>query len=129
MKKHFIFLFILYLVLFGAHISINYALVSPLKLSDIIISHLFLVGLFSAGVFLLHFVNDFDKNKLGVTFLGLSVIKMLFALGYIIVQLYTFSKPNSLAISFVLVYFLYLVYLSVITFGLLNNNDYTKKEE
>lgn len=117
------------MVVFGINTSINYVLESPLKLSDIIISHLFLLGLFSAGVFLLHFVNDFDKNKLGVTFLGLSVVKMLFALGYIIVQIYTFSKPNSLAISFVLVYFLYLVYLSVITFGLLNNNDYTKKEE
>lgn len=129
MKNHLVLLSVVYLLLFGAHFAVNMFFPNPLKIGDVVIMHVFLLGLFSAGVFLLNFINDFDKNKLGVTFLGLSVVKMLFALGYILIQLHVFKKPNSLAISFVLVYFLYLIYISVIAFQLLNKNDYIKKVE
>lgn len=114
--------------LFGAHSLINSLLESPLLFTDIVISHILLVVLFGAGVYLIHFVNDFDKTKVGITFLGLSMIKMLFALGFIIVQIQINNKPNALAISFVGVYFIYLMHLSFVTFSILNLKGDLKKE-
>lgn len=129
MKKHFLLLSILILVLFGSHFLINDFTPTPLKYTDIIISHALLALLSFGGVFLLYFMNDFDAEKVGLTFLSLSVVKMLFALSYILVQIHMFNKPNSLAISFLLVYFIHLVFLSIVTFGLVSNNNSVKKEE
>lgn len=128
MKKHLILLVVLFLVLIGGNFIVNPLFSNPLTLFDIVLSHVILVLLFGAGIFLIHFVNDFDKTKVGLTFLGLSVVKMLFALGFIVVQIQVNKKPNELAISFVTVYFIYLVYLSYVTFSILNLKADLKKE-
>lgn len=128
LKKHLIILVVLFFLLFGLNLLINPFLTTPLLVTDIVISHIILFVLYAAGVYLLHFINDFDKTKVGLTFLGLSVIKMLFALGYVVVQIQVNNKPNGLAINFVLVYFIYLIYLSYVTFSILNLKQYLKKE-
>lgn len=120
---------IVVLILFGSHFFINDFISAPLKNSDIIISHVLLALLSLGGVFSLHFMKGFDINKVGLTFLALSVFKMLFALTYILIQIKSFDKPNSLAISFLMVYFVHLVFLSIVTFSLVSNNNSVKKGE
>lgn len=127
LKKHLIILIVLFFLLFGLNLLINSFLSTPLLFTDLIISHVLLFVLYAAGIYLIHFVNGFDKTKVGITFLGLSVIKMLFALGYVVVQIQVNKKPNGLAINFVAIYFLYLIYLSYVTFSLLNLKQELKK--
>lgn len=129
MKKHLKIYLILVLVIFGGHVGINATLPSPISFLDILYSHLVLILVFSLGIFVLHTINKVDKEKVGITFLGLSVVKMLIALTFILVQIKMFGKPNALAYHFLLVYFLNLVIVSVFTFKIVNSNNYLSKAE
>ncbi len=129
MKKHLVLFVIFSTVLFGLHYLINSSFENALSLIDLISSHVTLYVSFSLGIYALHLINSIDKDKVGITFLALSVLKMLIALTFILIQIKGNNKPNTLAYHFLSLYFIDLIFVSIVTFQIINKNNYAAKEE
>ena len=128
MKKQLLTFLLLSLGLFGLHFGINFAFPTPLLITDLIAIHAILLTVFILGIYVLNLINEIDKEKVGMTFLGLSTVKMLIALSFILIQIKVFKKPNAVVYHFLVIYFIDLVYISLVTLKLLQHNNYTKKE-
>lgn len=129
MKKQLLTFILLSLAMFGLHTGINLTLPNPLLFISLIAIHTTLLIIFTLGIYVLNLINEIDHEKVGITFLGLSTIKMLIALSFILVQIKVFKKPNTVAYHFLIIYFIDLVFISLVTLKILQNNNYSKKEE
>lgn len=129
MKKQLITFLLISIAMYGIHTGINLLLPSPLSIVSLISIHTTLLIVFSLGIYVLNLINDIDHEKVGITFLGLSTVKMLIALSFILVQIKVLKKPNAVAFHFLIIYFIDLVFISLVTLKILQNNNYTKKEE
>ncbi len=104
-------LFSFALVLFGLHIAIIYLLLEGQSLRFILATHAFLFSFLLAGNLAMRKVKSIDPKKVGMTFLTITVFKMLFSIVFIFVIKQNSSlDKNEIIFNFFGVFFLYLIY-------------------
>jgi len=109
--KKFIPLFSFGLVLFGLHLAIAFSFLKGQSLSFIIGTHGFLFFFLFIGSLAMQKVKSIDPKKVGMTFLTITVFKMLSSIVFIFVvkQNSTLDK-NEIIFNFFGVFFLYLLF-------------------
>ena len=109
--KKLIPLFSFALVLFGLHLTLILFLLKSQSLSFILGTHSFLFFFLFVGNLAMRKVKSIDPKKVGMTFLGITVFKMLFSIVFIFVIKQNSSlTKNEIILNFFGVFFLYLMY-------------------
>ena len=125
-KKPLIQTIIVFVILLICHLGLNH-LLNSISVSDVLTIHIILFALTLGGLLLLQLVKKHDENKIGLTFLAISTIKLLISVSIILVLLKVAGRPKEIAIHFSGAYFLYIIFLSIKTFSMLNSNISIKK--
>lgn len=131
MKKHIFIILGFSVILFIVHFFINNVLPQEYKLSKNFITyiHTVLLSISSLSTLALHYIDGIDKNRVGQVFLGLTIFKMLVVLCFILIQIKVFNNPKIIAYHLLIIYFLHLILISLLTFKIINSNNYGKKEQ
>ena len=97
------------LAVFIAHLLITLYIL-PDSLPFLVISiHGYLYGLLFLGLYLVKKVKSIDDTKVGMSFLAITMFKMLFAIGFLLVMFSFFPVERIIIIShFFAPYFIYL---------------------
>lgn len=97
------------LAVFILHAAIT-MLFLTIKLPFLIVSiHFYLFALLYGGLFLVKKVKSIDDTKVGMTFLAITMFKMLFAIGFLLVMFNYFPVERMVIIlHFFAPYFVYL---------------------
>ncbi len=106
-------------IVLAIHFGLSMILEKP-SLEILLLIHGVLFLLTFGGFALLLAINKFDANKLGFAFLALSTIKLLIAASLILILVKVWDKPKDIAIHFAGMYFVYILFLALQTFKLLN---------
>lgn len=120
--------FIVSIALFAAHFGLNYLLES-ISNADVILIHSILFLLTLGGYLLILMMKKVDETKIGFTFLAVSTIKLLVAVSLILILFKGFGRPKSIGVHFAGAYFLYIIFLSIKTFLMLNDDLDNKKAQ
>jgi len=109
--KKLIPLFSFALVLFGLHLTLILFLLKDQSLSFILGTHAFLFFFLFVGNLAMRKVKSIDPKKVGMTFLVITVFKMLFSIVFIFVIKQNSSlTKNEIILNFFGVFFIYLIY-------------------
>ena len=104
-------LFSFALVLFGLHLTLILFLLKGQNISFISGTHAFLFFFLFVGNLAMRKVKSIDPKKVGMTFLAITVFKMLFSIVFIFVIKQNSSlNKNEIILNFFGVFFLYLIY-------------------
>ena len=97
------------LAVFVLHLLITMFLL-PDKLPFLVIAvHGYLTGLLFVGLFLVKKVKSIDHTKVGMTFLAITMFKMMFAIGFLLVMYNYFPVDRMIiTIHFFIPFFIYL---------------------
>jgi hypothetical protein len=118
--------FVVSLILFVVHFGLNYFLKS-ISNADVVLIHVILFLLTLGGYLLILMMKKVDETKIGFTFLAVSTIKLLVAVSLILILFKGFGRPKSIGVHFAGAYFLYIIFLSIKTFLMLNDEIDNKK--
>ena len=109
--KKLIPLFSFALVLFGLHLALIFFFLKDQSLSFILGTHSFLFFFLFLGNLAMRKVKSIDPKKVGMTFLTITVFKMLSSIIFIFVIKQNSSiEKNEIILNFFGVFFLYLIY-------------------
>lgn len=109
--KKLIPLFSFAFVLFGLHLTLIFFLLKEQSLSFIIGIHAFLFFFLFLGNLAMRKVKSIDPKKVGMTFLAITVFKMLFSIVFIfVIKQNSNLNKNEIILNFFGVFFLYLIY-------------------
>ena len=109
--KKLIPLFSFALILVGLHLTLTLLFLKGQSLSFILGTHAFLFFFLFAGNLAMRKVKSIDPKKVGMTFLAITVFKMLFSIVFIFVIKQNSSlNKNEIIFNFFGVFFLYLIY-------------------
>ncbi len=107
-------------VILGVHFGLSF-LIKELSLDSLLFIHGVLFLLTYGGFCMLLAIHKYDPNKLGFVFLAISTLKLLVSISLILVMVQVWESPNVIAIHFAGMYFIYVIFLSIHTFKLLND--------
>ena len=109
--KKLIPLFSFALVLFGLHLALIFSFLKDQSVSFILGTHSFLFFFLFVGNLAMRKVKSIDPKKVGMTFLTITVFKMLSSIIFIFVIKQNSSlDKNEIIFNFFGVFFLYLIY-------------------
>jgi len=109
--KKLIPLFSFALILFGLHLALIFFFLKDQSLSFILGTHAFLFFFLFVGNLAMRKVKSIDPKKVGMTFLTITVFKMLSSIVFIFVIKQNSSlDKNEIIFNFFGVFFLYLIY-------------------
>ncbi len=104
-------LFSLMMVTFGIHMSVMYTFLSFQNIYLLIAIHGFLFGFLVASSLIVQKVKSIDDKKVGMTFLALTLFKMLFSIGFLLLMFNIFDCTRNLIIfNFFAPFFIYLLF-------------------
>lgn len=95
----------------GLHISIMFSFIPEKNLGLVLAVHGFLLFFLLGGQLLLLKIKAIDEAKVGLTFLAITVFKMLFSLLFVLLVYYLTDIPRLVLIgNFFAAFFVYLIY-------------------
>jgi hypothetical protein len=101
----------LILIAFGVHLSIMFTLLSYQNLALIITIHGFLIFFLVSSNFILSKVKIIDDKKVGKVFLALTLLKIIFSFGFLLLIFNLFDCERRIIIfNFFAPFFIYLLF-------------------
>lgn len=101
----------LILVVFGLHMSVMYSYLPYQNLPLIIAIHSFLILFLLVSNVILNKVKAIDDKKVGMTFLAITLFKMIFSIGFLLLAFKIFDCERKIIIfNFFAPFFIYLLF-------------------
>ncbi len=101
----------LILVAFGLHMSVMFSFLSYQNLTLLLAIHGFLILFLVLGNFILYKVKTIDDKKVGMTFLAITLFKMIFSIVFLLLLFNVFECERKIIIfNFFAPFFIYLLF-------------------
>lgn len=101
----------LILVAFGLHMSVMFSFLSYQNLTLLLSIHGFLILFLVLGNFILYKVKTIDDKKVGMTFLAITLFKMIFSIVFLLLLFNVFECERKIIIfNFFAPFFIYLLF-------------------
>jgi hypothetical protein len=101
----------LILVAFGLHMSVMFSFLSYKNITLLMAIHGFLILFLVVSNFILTKVKSIDEKKVGMTFLALTLFKMIFSIGFLLLLFNIFDCEKKIIIfNFFAPFFIYLLF-------------------
>jgi hypothetical protein len=101
----------LILVAFGLHMSVMFSFLNYKNIILLMAIHGFLILFLVVSNFILTKVKSIDEKKVGMTFLALTLFKMIFSIGFLLLLFNIFDCERKIIIfNFFAPFFIYLLF-------------------
>lgn len=102
------------------HVGISFSLFEIFSLKLLILIHAYLGLILLGSHFILKKIKSIDETKVGLTFLAMTLFKMMLAIGFLLIMFNTFEFKRIIIIShFFAPFFIYLIFEVILTLKLI----------
>jgi hypothetical protein len=102
------------------HVGISFSLFEIFSLKLLIFIHTYLGLILIGSHFILKKIKSIDETKIGLTFLAMTLFKMMLAIGFLLIMFNNFELKRIIIIShFFAPFFIYLIFEVILTLKLI----------